>query len=55
MPTSLIVLLHAGEIVIHVRRVGVVEEVGRQLPLQQDRFVSELTYLDEQLLVARDW
>lgn len=40
---------------IHVRRVAVVEEVGGQLTLQEDRLVSELTNLDEKLLIARNW
>lgn len=53
--TFLIIFLREGEIVIHVRRVGVVEEVGGQLALQEDRLVSELAHLDEKFLIAGNW
>lgn len=50
--TFLIILLSEGEIVVHVRRIDVVEEIGGQLTLQENRLVSELTNLDEKFLIA---
>lgn len=53
--TFLVVLPNEGKVVIHVRRNGVVEEIGGQLTLQKDRFVSEFTNLDEKFLITRNW
>lgn len=49
--TVLIILLPEREIVVHVWRISIVEQVGRQLPLQTDRFMRQFPNLNEQFLI----
>ena len=49
--TVLIILLPEREIVVHVWRIGIVEQVGGQLPLQTDRFMRQFSNLNEQFLI----